>query len=58
MPKAHKFFISKAEADKEEFQVQTEEWREASEKLETGTQTMPKSSECADSGIQVGQGYT
>ena len=47
LQKAHKFFISKAEADKEEFQVQTD-W---DFKLEMGTQT-PHSGHL-DSGIQV-----
>uniref|UniRef100_A0A914HXM1 Potassium channel domain-containing protein n=1 Tax=Globodera rostochiensis TaxID=31243 RepID=A0A914HXM1_GLORO len=48
LPKTHKFFISRAEADKEEFEVQTE--MEMDPKTEKGTQTA--TSECSDSGIQ------
>jgi hypothetical protein len=47
MQKTHKFFISRAEADKEEFQVQTD-W---AFKMDNGTQT--PSSNLTDSGIQV-----
>jgi hypothetical protein len=48
MQKTHKFFISKAEADKEEFQVQTE-WLF---KLDADTQTF-EYGDYADSGVQV-----
>jgi hypothetical protein len=48
MQKSHKFFISRAEADKEEFQVQTD-W---AFRLETGTQTGQEVA--VDSALQVG----
>lgn len=47
LPKTHKFFISKAEAEKEEFEAQTE----ADATLEKNTQTA--SSKHSELGVQV-----